>query len=255
MGTPCANCENVHDSKFCPECGQKRIRERITFHESVKHILQATFNLDRGFLHTFLILLNRPHEVLRTYLNGGTLTYFPPFRYVLVAMAINTFLLFQFNGIGLSQEEIMSAMGQVPTEEAMNAQSAINNYMRDYMTLVLVLLSPLSAWVYYVFYRRHNYYFGEHVAIYFFLYGQVVLLNSLIFLVFFVTGLPMLWFMFITAVLPVIYFSFAHSKFFSISAGRAVLTNIFAQTVSMLMAFVVITTVMMLYQVFAEISA
>lgn len=253
MASPCANCGNVHDEKFCPACGQKRIHERITFHESVKQTLEATFNVDKGFLYNFIALLRYPEKVLISYLGGGTQSFFPPFRYMVVAVAINTFLLVKFHGIELTQQEFTESMNVEVDEATLVLQQQILNVVRDYMSLIIFLLAPLSSWGFYVLYRRHGLYFGEHVVIYFFLYAQVLLLSSLVFLPFLIPGMSMTLYTTISALLPFAYFTYAHSRFFKISVPRAFMVNVLGQVVTISLALTMVLIGTLLVETFREI--
>ena len=75
----CKNCGLEVSSKFCGNCGQRQF-ERFTV-AIILDNLSNSFNINRGFPHTFLALLIRPGNFLKEYLGGKTKSYTNPFSY------------------------------------------------------------------------------------------------------------------------------------------------------------------------------
>lgn len=88
----CKNCSRDYDGHFCPNCGQKWINKRITLWDSIQGLFYSIFNFDRGFLYTTRELFIRPGEVIRQFLNGVTVRYVHPFRFVFIWATITALI-------------------------------------------------------------------------------------------------------------------------------------------------------------------
>ena len=81
----CKNCGLEVSSKFCGNCGQRQF-ERFTV-AIILDNLSNSFNINRGFPHTFLALLIRPGSFLKEYYGGKTKSYTNPFSYYFLISA------------------------------------------------------------------------------------------------------------------------------------------------------------------------
>ena len=61
----CKNCNSTlrTDYSFCPDCGAKVVRQRITNKSLIYDFLERYFNLDNTFLKTIWHMLIKPEEV------------------------------------------------------------------------------------------------------------------------------------------------------------------------------------------------
>jgi len=74
---------------FCPNCGQKKEVERLTWRSLVGEIFHFFTHLERGFLNTSWRLLIWPDRVIGEYLSGKRKKYFKPFSLYLIWVAIH----------------------------------------------------------------------------------------------------------------------------------------------------------------------
>ena len=92
----CKNCANSlqTDYSFCPDCGAKVIRNRLTIKNLLSDITERYFNLDNTFLRTFLHLFTKPDIVINGYVNGTRRKYVNPISYFGIALMLAGFLMF-----------------------------------------------------------------------------------------------------------------------------------------------------------------
>lgn len=92
----CKNCANSlqTDYSFCPDCGAKVIRNRLTIKNLLSDITERYFNLDNTFLRTFLHLFTKPDVVINGYVNGTRRKYVNPISYFGIALMLAGFLMF-----------------------------------------------------------------------------------------------------------------------------------------------------------------
>ena len=82
------------DYSFCPDCGAKVIRNRLTIKNLLSDITERYFNLDNTFLRTFLHLFTKPDVVINGYVNGTRRKYLNPISYFGIALMLAGFLMF-----------------------------------------------------------------------------------------------------------------------------------------------------------------
>lgn len=92
-GRDCPNCGAVYDSKFCPECGQKRIdKHEFAVGHFFGHLLHEITHLDSNkILRTFVDLVSKPGALTKAYLIGKKGLYINPIRIYLTVSAIYFF--------------------------------------------------------------------------------------------------------------------------------------------------------------------
>lgn len=92
----CKNCENTlrTDYSFCPDCGAKVIRNRITIKNLWFDIIERYFNIDNTLLRTMLHLFTKPEAVIDGYIQGTRKKYLNPISYLGIALTISGILVF-----------------------------------------------------------------------------------------------------------------------------------------------------------------
>lgn len=88
----CPNCHNQFKGNYCNYCGQKHYVSRITLKDLCNSFLDIFLNIESGFFYTLKELTLRPGLVITSYLANARKKYYPPFKYLLVMVAINVFL-------------------------------------------------------------------------------------------------------------------------------------------------------------------
>ena len=86
----CATCHTEYQGNFCPRCGQKAIVGRYSFKQAFLLFLDVWGLGNRGMFRTIRDLLLRPGYMIRDYLSGMQMAYFPPFKmfFLLIAFSI-----------------------------------------------------------------------------------------------------------------------------------------------------------------------
>lgn len=83
----CLHCGSTLTGRYCHDCGQKAIGERLT----IKSVLLETFKqvsrLDEALVRTFTTLFRYPAEVTVAYLVGQRNQFVAPVRYMIVLLA------------------------------------------------------------------------------------------------------------------------------------------------------------------------
>lgn len=76
----CATCGTQYQGNYCPRCGQSARIGRYSFRKAALLFLDVWGLGNRGLFRTLRDLLLRPGYMIRDYLRGMQMAYFPPFN-------------------------------------------------------------------------------------------------------------------------------------------------------------------------------
>ena len=86
----CATCGTHFKGNYCPRCGQSAIVGRYSFKKALLLFLDVWGLGNRSMFRTVRDLLLRPGYMIRDYLKGMQMAYFPPFKmfFLLAALSV-----------------------------------------------------------------------------------------------------------------------------------------------------------------------
>lgn len=159
----CKNCNRAYEGIYCPDCGQKFIDHRFKLKDSIYWILASVFNFEKGFLFTTKQLILKPGEVANHFLNGITIRYTHPFRFLfiwatvaaLISVYTNT-----FEEVGVMGNKLV---GQ--SNEQIEQTRKMLVFLKQYMSLFLLSIVPLFSLGTYWIYKRKKFNYAEHLII------------------------------------------------------------------------------------------
>jgi hypothetical protein len=102
----CATCHTEYQGNYCPRCGQKAIVGRYSFKQAFLLFLDVWGLGNRGMFRTIRDLLLRPGYMIRDYLSGMQMAYFPPFKMFFLVIALSVFVDSGFNIKGLNNIKV-----------------------------------------------------------------------------------------------------------------------------------------------------
>ena len=76
----CATCSTHYEGNYCPRCGQSARIGRYSFKKALLLFLDVWGVGNRGMFRSIRDLLLRPGYMIRDYLRGMQMAYFPPFK-------------------------------------------------------------------------------------------------------------------------------------------------------------------------------
>ena len=85
----CATCHTEFHGNYCPRCGQKSTIGRYSFKTAFLTFLDVWGLGNRGMFRTIRDLLFRPGFMIRDYLSGMQMAYFPPFKMFFLVVALS----------------------------------------------------------------------------------------------------------------------------------------------------------------------
>lgn len=102
------NCKNCNaamrtDFVYCPGCGAKVVRQRLTFKGLFTDIMERFFNLENSFYRTLKDMSVRPEEVVLKYVEGTRRRYMTLMNYLGVSLAVSGVLMLAMRHFALDK--------------------------------------------------------------------------------------------------------------------------------------------------------
>ena len=104
----CTTCATKYRGNYCPRCGQSCRIGRYSFKNAILLLLDVWSFGNRSFFRTLRDLILRPGYMIRDYLLGMQMAYFPPFKLLFTLVAVSLLVTHGWNIKGqdrLSQQK------------------------------------------------------------------------------------------------------------------------------------------------------
>lgn len=170
----CKTCDSSLRSDFgyCPNCGAKVIKNRLTLVNVWEDVKFQVFDIDNTFLKTFKHLFSKPEMVVQSYISGARKKYMNPISYFAIAITLSGIMFF-----------VLKNMFDVNlTENSFSNQNTPNmDFIFDYQGLLSYLIMPIYAlitWVLFLDKNQLNY--TEHLVTLAYATGQTSFVQVII---------------------------------------------------------------------------
>lgn len=90
----CLNCGHIVEDKFCTHCGQENLEIQDSAFHLIIHYIQDIFHYDGKFWHTLKMLILKPGQVPKEYMEGKRNRNLEPLRFYFFASTVFFLLLF-----------------------------------------------------------------------------------------------------------------------------------------------------------------
>ena len=84
----CCTCGQEYQGNYCPCCGQSARIGRYSFKNALLLFLDVWGMGNRGMFRTLRDLILRPGYLIRDYISGMQMAYFPPFKLLFLLTAL-----------------------------------------------------------------------------------------------------------------------------------------------------------------------
>ena len=105
----CGTCGQEFQGNYCPCCGQSAKIGRYSFKNALLLFLDVWGMGNRGMFRTLRDLILRPGYLIRDYISGMQMAYFPPFKLLFLLTAL---LLVVDSGVNLKGEDYLAAYNE-----------------------------------------------------------------------------------------------------------------------------------------------
>ena len=145
----CKTCESNLRSDFgyCPSCGAKVIKGRLTLKNVWEDVKFQVFDIDNTFLKTFRHLFSKPENVIESYISGARKKYMNPISYFAIAITLTGIMFF-----------ILKDMFHVNLmENSFSDKNTPNmDFIFDYQGLLSYLIMPVYALITWLLFLDKN---------------------------------------------------------------------------------------------------
>jgi len=246
----CKNC-NTSLSKlinYCPLCGAKIIKKRLTFKNLSADITEQFLNIDNKFLKTFIHLFTQPETVINGFINGTRKKYINVIQYFAVGLTLVGLQVFLMNTFFAEAMELDPDMFGAMADPELQKNNPFNNIdyaqINNFQSIIYIISVPIATiatWTsYYILGIRH-FNFTEHLVINLYYSGQVIIISGVLSIIFLCFGID---FMLISGVITLLtfgYFLYVLKRVFHASFWDAVL-----QFIVIMFAYLIIFVILMI---------
>lgn len=222
----CKNC-NTSLSKlinYCPLCGAKIVKKRLTMKSIVSDINEQFFNIDNKFLKTFFHLFSKPEVVIIGFIDGTRKKYVNVIQYFAISLTlvgIQVFLMNTFFKEAMEMDPNMFGTLANPETQKDNPFSHLefadyNNYQSVFYVLS-VPFSAISTWLTYWIVGLRQYNFTEHLVLNLYYSAQVIFLNAFLTIILLCFGIDFILISTLSSIFIFIYFFYVLKSVFKTS--------------------------------------
>lgn len=160
----CTTCDTRFEGNYCPRCGQSARIGRYSFKKAFLLFLDVWGLGNRGMFRTLRDLMLRPGYMIRDYLQGMQMAYFPPFKMFFLLVALT---LLVENGVNIQgvnrMEQRLEIVDQIDnyvqndpnvSKELGLDSKGITRWAYKHMTLVSLVFLLLFSVPLYLFFRH-----------------------------------------------------------------------------------------------------
>ena len=172
----CKTCENSlrSDFSYCPSCGGKIIRNRLTLKNIWQDISFQVFDLDNTLFKTFKHLIKKPEVVIESYISGARKKYMNPISYMVIAITLTGILLFFIKRVfpeGIDFDIMNTGVYDLETNKK------LTDFMLNFYNILFILQIPILALAGKISFEEKKYLFPEHLVCFMYTQAQYSILS------------------------------------------------------------------------------
>ena len=165
MSNHCLNC-GAHlttHQKFCATCGQNANTHRFTFRDLFHDFLHNFLHAEKGLLKLLKGLTLRPGKTAAEFIEGRRKTYFNPFAFLGLCIAVMVFMnswIKPYDPPVEPDPRVMARMSDEKTKDlyilSMKRIAGIQDYSNKNLNILSIVVTPYFAFCLWLFFRRRN---------------------------------------------------------------------------------------------------
>lgn len=184
----CKNCKHTlnENDEYCPKCGGKVIRNRLTLKNLLSHFTETFLNYDNKLLQTFVKLFTKPEDVINGYITGTRKKYADVISYFAIALTLSGLQMFILKKYF---PEILD-ISNMATKGSEEFQRQNMQFVQEYQQIIMMLYVPIYALMSkIVFFNIKKYNYTEHLVIFMYILAQTTIISSFVILISSIFGL------------------------------------------------------------------
>jgi hypothetical protein len=177
----CRNCGATLHGRYCHTCGQKAVSSSLKLHDFAHDATHEFLHLDGKIVQTMKLLLFRPGQLTREFLDGRRVRYISPIRlyltwsvlfFALATMVPQFRQSFVVVGADKPRRGVSTSIGEQPARRAPSTAAEkkaeadaqrIGDSLMHQLPRAMFLLMPIFALLTWAFYRRQEQYYIAHL--------------------------------------------------------------------------------------------
>ena len=236
----CRNCLKSQSDEFdyCPECGAKVIRNRLTFKNLRNDLIERYFDIDNTFLKTFKHLISKPEIVIDGYIQGVRRKYINPISYFAFALTLAGLQIYFVQKFFPTAYDIsdITASGQ----EELSRKSM--EFVQEYSGIINMLFIPVYALMArIVFFNIKKYNYTELLVVFLYYGAEVAFITFIPLILLFAFGMNYGQISLNTILAQVIFGAYYVKRLYNLSLKGLVLRTLFFLVV--LLVFYIIAVI------------
>ena len=226
------------NDNFCPSCGGKVIRNRLTIKNLLAYFSEQFLNYDNKFFQTFIHLFTKPEVVIGGYINGVRKKYVDAISYFAIAITLSGLQLYILNKFFPDAMDF-TAISRKETEE-FNKQTM--SFLQEYQSIVMMFYIPLYALMSKItFLKIKKYNYTEHLVIFMYIQAQISIISLFYTVGLLILGVPFIVLSYLIIPLMIVYSAFCLKRLYSLNFQEIILrTLIFLIILGIFMVLLVI---------------
>lgn len=215
---------------------------RFTVKEYFHKFVHTFTHVDRGMIYLARELFLRPGIVAREYISGKRVKYFSPLQYLVILVAVSTFITLNFDLLGPKLDPAKFQTG----DHQLKFQAGMSQFFYKYFNIILFVSVPLVAFFSWLFFRKSGFNFAENLVFVTFISAQRTLVFILLTpLLYFARDVWYIW-IGIYYLFWLVYFIYAYVQFY----GQGVAITIAKYIAVFLLTFAVMQSFAYLFVLF-----
>jgi hypothetical protein len=172
----CKTCENSlrSDFSYCPSCGGKIIRNRLTIKNIWQDIVYQVFDFDNTLFKTFRHLFTKPEVVIDSFISGARKKYMNPISYIAIAITLTGILVFFIRRAfpeGIDFDIMNTGVYNAETNKA------LTDFMLTFYNILFILQVPILSLAGLLAFNEKKYLFSEHLVSFMYTQAQYSLIS------------------------------------------------------------------------------
>ncbi|MES2645290.1 MAG: DUF3667 domain-containing protein [Bacteroidota bacterium] len=259
--TSCLNCEQplTGEARFCDNCGQKSDTHRLNLHHLGHELMHFFTHADKGIFFLVKTLITKPGYAARQYISGQRKKIFSPINFFLISVAFFLFVQTNFRpldrGLDLSgvKEQVLKLPDRVTRERRLlklERREKGAAFVAKYSNFINFTITPLIAWLFFMFYRRSGFNYTEHLVANLYLAGFSALFFGLIIAPLLYFNKQTTWYFAIVGLFfsfEVIYRSVYYYNFIQKKGAKSYLYSLFTSLFTVILWYIISSSLMLLY--------
>ncbi|TDS16769.1 uncharacterized protein DUF3667 [Maribacter caenipelagi] len=231
-------CKNCHtnlrtDYSYCPNCGAKVIRNRLTVKNLWYDATERFFNIDNTFLRTFKHLFTKPDEVIGGYINGVRKKYLNPISYFTIAITLGGLFVYVYteffpNALDFDFRYGNSSSLTEAEKFGQDFQKKWNTYLFKYQSLFYIAMLPFLALISrLVFINKKQFNLSEHFVINIYSYSHLSIIINTVYMLVLWNSKLLYYVSMVNLVFQIGFFTWVFYKLFNLTIKQTIIKLLF----------------------------